>query len=114
MVWKITIPDLKINLIGLEKIKSYILKLLFLLYAFLLNSCETKSEKSLSDLSSAFYDWYQTEYPVSSKDISPYNFYLKSDKMNPNYEINYLADLKKFSLEGKKLVIPKIGSSLDL
>ena len=47
MVWKITIPDLKINLIGLEKIKSYILKLLFLLYAFLLNSCETKSEKSL-------------------------------------------------------------------
>lgn len=109
MVWKITIPDLKINLIGLEKIKSYILKLLFLLYAFLLNSCETKSEKSLSDLSSAFYDWYQIEYPVSSKDISPYNFYLKSDKMNPNYEINYLADLKKFSLELSQIEKKKLN-----
>ena len=99
MVWKITIPDLKINLIGLEKIKSFILKLFVLLFTFLFYSCETKSEKSLSDLSNAFYSWHQIEYPEYSKDMSPYNFYLKSDKMNPNYENNYLADLKKFNLE---------------
>jgi len=99
MVWKITIPDLKINLIGLEKIKFFILKLFVLLFTFSFYSCETKSEKSLSDLLNAFYDWHQIEYPEYSKDMSPYNFYLKSDKMNPNYENNYLSDLKKFNLE---------------